>query len=262
MTAVLSNILVDVKKRLAERRRGTSLAKLREQVLTARRPLDFMAALEQPKPAIIAEVKRKSPSMGEIAAKADPVKVARQYVSAGAAALSVLTEVDHFGGGPEVLTSIRERLPKTALLMKDFIVDVSQLLEARVWGADCVLLMVSVLGEQVPEYLALATALGLTSLVEVHDSDEMKLAVRAGAPLIGINNRNLKTMDVKLDTGIALAAEAPKGAFLVAESGIATGADVKRLAKAGFHAFLVGTSLMRDGDPGQALEKLRREGKT
>ncbi|HSI04818.1 MAG: indole-3-glycerol phosphate synthase TrpC [Myxococcota bacterium] len=262
MTAVLSTILDDVRKRLAERRRATSLAKLRDQAMVARQPWDFIAALEQSKPAVIAEVKRKSPSMGDIDAKADPVKVARQYASAGAAALSVLTEADHFGGAPEVLTAIRERLPKAALLMKDFVVDLSQLLEARVWGADCVLLMVSVLGESIDEYLALATALGLTSLVEVHDADEMKIAVRAGAPLIGINNRNLKTMEVKLESGIALAAEAPKGALLVAESGIATGADVKRLAKAGFHAFLVGTALMRDGEPGQALEKLRREAKT
>ncbi len=262
MTAVLSNILVDVKKRLAERRRAMSLAKLRDQALLARQPGYFIGVLDQARPAIIAEVKRKSPSMGDIDAKADPVKVARQYVSAGAAALSVLTEADHFGGGPEVLTAIRERLPKALLLMKDFIVDHSQLFEARLWGADAVLLMVSVLGDELADYLAVATVLGLTSLVEVHDSDEMKVAIRAGAPLIGINNRNLKTMDVKLETGIALAAEAPKGAFLVAESGIATGADVKRLAKAGFHAFLVGTSLMREGEPGQALEKLRREGKT
>ncbi len=262
MTAVLSTILADVRQRLAERRRALPLTRLREHALVARRPIDFMAALEKSKPSVIAEVKRKSPSMGEIAAKADPVKVARQYISAGATALSVLTESDHFGGAPEVLTAIRERLPNAALLMKDFVVDVSQLLEARVWGADCVLLMVSVLGQDIAEYLALATGLGLTSLVEVHDADEMQIAVRAGAPLIGINNRNLKTMEVKLETGIALAAEAPKGAFLVAESGIATGADVKRLAKAGFRAFLVGTSLMRHGEPGEALEKLRREAAT
>lgn len=259
MTAVLPTILSDVRARLAERRAQTPLAKLRELVAVSREPRDFLAALKGAAPAVIAEVKRKSPSMGNIAAGVDPVAVAREYVSNGAAALSVLTERDHFAGAPEVLTSIRAALPETPLLMKDFVVDPSQLLEARVLGADCVLLMVVVLGEETGAYLSRATELGLTALVEVHDDAEMAIAKRAGARLLGINNRNLKTMDVSLSTGIALAHEAPRDALLVAESGIATGADVKRLAHAGFGAYLIGTSLMRGGEPGKALATLRRE---
>ncbi len=259
MTAVLSTILRDVRARLAERRAEMPLEELRDLAAASRAPGDFLAALKGAAPAVIAEVKRKSPSMGDIAAGVDPVAVARAYVGAGAAALSVLTERDHFAGAPEVLTSIRAALPETPLLMKDFVVDPSQLYEARVLGADCVLLMVVVLGEETGAYLAEASRLGLAALVEVHDAAEMAIAKRAGARLLGINNRNLKTMDVDLATGIALAREAPRDALLVAESGIATGADVKRLAAAGFGAYLIGTSLMRGGEPGRALATLRRE---
>lgn len=260
MTQVLSNILNDVRARLAERRANVSVEQLRERARTARKPLDFCGALSHASyPAVIAEVKRKSPSMGDIAATADPVAVARAYVRAGAAALSVLTEGDHFGGAPEVLASVREALPDTPLLMKDFVVDPSQLYEARLLGADCVLLMVVVLGEACAEYLALARALGLTALVEVHDAREMETARRAGAQLIGINNRDLTTMRVDLASGVALARQAPASALLVAESGIGSGADVKRFAAEGFGAFLIGTALMRGGDPGAALARLRRE---
>ena len=241
MTAVLSTILRDVRARLAERRAEMPLEELRDLAAASRAPGDFLAALKGAAPAVIAEVKRKSPSMGDIAAGVDPVAVARAYVGAGAAALSVLTERDHFAGAPEVLTSIRAALPETPLLMKDFVVDVSQLYE------------------ETGVYLAEASRLGLTALVEVHDEAEMAIAKRAGARLLGINNRNLKTMDVDLATGIALAREAPGDALLVAESGIATGADVKRLAAAGFGAYLIGTSLMRGGEPGRALATLRRE---
>jgi indole-3-glycerol phosphate synthase len=140
--------------------------------------------------------------------------------------------------------------------MKDFVVDPSQLYEARIWGADCVLLMVVVLGQETATYLKLARELGLTALVEVHDSAEMAVAAAAGAKLIGVNNRNLKTMHVDLATGEALAREAPGDAFLVAESGIASGADVKRMAAAGYRGFLVGTALMKSGDPMAALNRL------
>jgi indole-3-glycerol phosphate synthase len=188
--------------------------------------------------------------------------VALDYVAAGATMLSVLTERDHFGGSPEVLQHIREHLPEMPLLMKDFVVDPSQLYEARLLGADCVLLMVVVLGDETGKYLALARELGLTALVEVHDADEMRIARNAGAKLIGVNNRDLKTMHVDLAIGVSLAREAPGDAFLVAESGISTGADIKRLAGAGYRGFLVGTSLMKGGEPGAALRRLYDEARS
>lgn len=257
MSAVLANILVDVRKRLAERMAATPLDRLKAQASDTPPPRDFRAALQKPM-SVIAEVKRASPSEGAIAAAADPVQVAKDYVKAGAAALSVLTERDHFMGSYAVFEDVRRALPTTPLLMKDFIVDPYQLYEARTIGADCILVMVSVLGQDSARYIAQAKSLGLTALVEVHDEDELAIATNAKADLIGVNNRNLKTMSVDLATSERLAPKA-HGATLVSESGIKTGSDMRRLAQSGFTAFLVGTSLMRTGDPGHALAQLRAE---
>lgn len=258
MSKVLSHILVDVRRRLDERRAALPLEKLRPIAMETPPPRDYRAALSAPM-SVIAEVKRASPSMGAIATEANPVTVARAYVQAGASALSVLTERDHFMGSYEVFGEVRRALPATPLLMKDFIVDPYQLYEARRILADCVLLMVVVLGEETATYLAQARELGLTALVEVHDAREMEIAKAAGAELIGVNNRDLTTMNVDLATSEKLAPLAPPGATLVSESGIATGADMKRLTPSGYTAFLVGTSLMRTGAPGHALERLRAE---
>lgn len=217
---------------------------------------DFLAALKQPargEVALIAEVKKASPSAGVICKDFDPVRIAREYETAGASCLSVLTDVDFFQGSLEYLKQIRAAV-QLPLLRKDFIVDERQILEAIEWGADAILLIVAILNDdQLRHYQALATAAGLTALVEVHDSEELRRALAAGARLIGVNNRNLKTFKVDLATTETLAAElwaTPGGRerLLVAESGIHTGADVARLRAAGARAILVGESLMRGGD--------------
>lgn len=225
---------------------------------------DFLAALRQPASgdvALIAEVKKASPSAGVICHDFDPVRIAREYQAAGASCLSVLTDVKFFQGALEYLRQIREAV-KLPLLRKDFIIDERQILEAIEWGADAILLIAAILDDhQLRHYQALAKAAGLTALVEVHDAEELRRALVADARLIGVNNRNLKTFKVDLATTETLAAElraASGGAecLLVAESGIQTRADVTRLQAAGAGAILVGESLMRGGDIASKAKEL------
>ena len=217
------------------------------------------AALRRPdRVNVIAEIKQRSPSKGIICEDFHPVRIAESYASAGAAALSVLCEEDFFGGSLEHLEAVRGvGLP---LLRKDFIFDAYQLYESRVAGADAVLLIVAVLEDELlAGLMGLANELGLDALVEVHSADEMMRAARAGASIIGINNRDLTTFNVDLDTSIQLAPLAPDDAILVSESGINTGSDIRRLRSAGFSAFLVGEHLMRAQHPGEALKRLFEE---
>lgn len=217
---------------------------------------NFAGVLRKPKIgsiALVAEVKKASPSAGVICPDFDPVRIARAYEAAGASCLSVLTDEKFFQGSLEYLKQIRAavRLP---LLRKDFIIDERQILEAIQWGADAVLLIVAILtDDQLSEYIALAHTVGLTALVEVHDEDELDRAMHAGAQLIGVNNRDLKTFKVDLATTERLAAKLramDKGATkaLVAESGIHSRADVERLRRCGANAILVGESLVRSGN--------------
>src|SRR5258708_2908575 len=217
---------------------------------------DFAAALRNPrsgKMALIAEVKKASPSAGVICADFDPVRIARQYESAGADCLSVLTDEKYFQGSLEYLKQIRAAV-KLPLLRKDFIIDERQILEAVEWGADAILLIVAILSTgQLKDFHALAREAGLSVLVEAHDEAELDRALAAGAGLIGINNRDLKTFKVDLGTTERLSVKvrsAPGGAakVLVAESGIHTRADVERLSKCGAGAILVGESLMKEPD--------------
>lgn len=207
--------------------------------------------------AIIAEIKRKSPSKGFLDADLDPALVAKDYAQGGAAALSVLTETAFFNGSLEDLKRARSgcALP---LLRKDFIVDEYQLLEARVSGASCVLLIVAALSpKELAALLKSARTLSLDVLVEVHDEEELIIALDAGATIVGINNRSLKSFDVDLAVTETLAPKAAKaGTLVVAESGISTPEDVRRLANAGANAFLVGESLVRAGDRAQATRAL------
>jgi len=208
---------------------------------------------------IIAEIKQRSPSKGIIRDDFDPVRIADSYSGAGAAALSVLAEEDFFGGSLDHVVAIRSRLA-LPLLRKDFIFDEYQLYESVLAGADAVLLIVAILEDDLlVRLIESAGRLQLDTLVEAHSADEMKRAIRAGAALIGVNNRDLTTFAVNLETSIGLAQLAPKGAVLVSESGIHTGSDIRRLKSAGFNAFLVGEHLMRAADPGAALAKLIRE---
>ncbi len=217
---------------------------------------DFLAAVRRPRTgdvALIAEVKKASPSAGVICKDFDPIRIAREYEAAGASCLSVLTDEQFFQGSLAYLKDIRQAVA-LPLLRKDFVIDERQILEAIEWGADAILLIVAILEDrQLAGYQALAAAAGVTALVEVHNEAELERALAAGAHLIGVNNRNLKTFEVDLSTTERLAARLPggferAGPSLVAESGIHTRADVARLRRCGACAILVGESLMRGGN--------------
>jgi len=223
-------------------------------------PRGFAAALAgSPAPRVVAEVKRRSPSRGEIRRDFDPVACAQAYADGGAAALSVLTDERFFGGHLSFLSKIRAAVP-LPLLRKDFILDAYQVDEARVAGADAVLLIAAALDQD--ELVALrerAALRQLDALVEVHDESELERALDAGAHLIGINNRDLRTFETDLGVTLRLAPRIPPGIVVVAESGIANPEDVRRLERAGAHAFLVGESLMRQDDLALAVRALRSQ---
>ncbi|MBN8542436.1 MAG: indole-3-glycerol phosphate synthase TrpC [Deltaproteobacteria bacterium] len=256
----MSNFLYKIQS-LTEARVNEAKVALPHSVLKERmqhKPRNFLELLVAGgQPRVIAEVKRQSPSLGAIALTLDPVAVAQEYMVSGAAAISVLTEPNYFGGSIETLADIREALPAMPLLMKDFVIDPYQLLQARVAGADAVLLIQALLGEAKLNELLLTTAeLGLTALVEVHDALEMKSAIRSGAKLIGINNRNLRTLDVSLSVSKDLAQFVTPGVTLVSESGIESESQIKELMQIGFDAFLIGSALMKSQQPGRSLKRI------
>ena len=208
---------------------------------------------------VIAECKRRSPSRGVIRADYDAVAIARGYAAAGAAAISVLTEPTFFDGSLSDLEAVCSAVD-VPVLRKDFVVAEYQLLEARAAGADAVLLIVAALSPRDLRSLAgRATALGLDALVEVHDADELRTALDAGAQIVGVNNRNLRTLDVDLHASVDLIAGMHAGVLPVSESGIATAQDLRRLHGIGYQAFLIGERLMIEAEPGKALERLLRE---
>lgn len=213
-------------------------------------------ALASRTPAVIAEIKRASPSAGMIREDFDPVKIAREYRDSGAAALSIVTEVHHFRGGLEILARLRWET-KLPLLRKDFIVDPYQVLEARHAGADAVLLIAALLDVSSLKGLrAEVERHGMDALVEVHNELEVQKALDAGATIIGVNNRDLRTFEVSLDVSLNMARILPGSVIAVAESGIRTASDIQRLAGAGYRGFLVGEQLMRSPSPGAALSEL------
>ena len=262
---ILQRILDRKREEVDARRARVPLATLRSQLADASPVRGFTEAVARRVAAgthaVIAEVKKASPSKGVIRADFDPPAIARSYEAGGAACLSVLTDVDFFQGADAYLQQARAAcaLP---VLRKDFTIDAYQVVEARVLGADCILLIVSALDDAGLHGLYHeAMALGLDVLVEVHDADEMARALEQPAgdgrqPLLGVNNRNLRTFEVSLDTTLQLQAMVPAGRVLVTESGIATVDDVQRMRGAGIHAFLVGESFMREDDPGAALARL------
>ena len=205
---------------------------------------------------VIAECKRRSPSKGVLAPDYDPVRIARAYEQGGAAAISVLTEPTFFDGALEHLTAVRHAVV-VPLLRKDFIVEEYQLFEARAAGADAILLITAALDQDTLVRLhLLAGEMGLAVLVEVHDEDEVSRAVDAGARLIGVNNRNLRTLDVDVDASHRLARRMPPGVVAVSESGLQSRADLEALAADGYRAFLVGERVMTDPDPARAVAEL------
>jgi indole-3-glycerol phosphate synthase len=258
--SVLQTIVAASRARVAEERQRVSLDALRRAAEKAGPPRPFAAALSRTgRVNVIAEHKRRSPSRGAIREDLAPADVARRYEAAGAAALSVLTEGPHFGGSLDHLVGARAA---TALpvLRKDFVVDSWQVWESRARGADAVLLIVAALADaDLRALMAAAHDAGTEVLVEVHDAAELDRALAAGARVVGVNNRDLRTLQVTLETGLALAEAIPEDVVAVAESGIRCGADVRRLRGAGFDAFLVGEHLMTAEDPGEALRSLIEE---
>jgi indole-3-glycerol phosphate synthase len=259
LSTILERILATKREEVAAAKQRESAGALAARARgVTRKPVSLRAALERGAGVrVIAEIKRKSPSKGEIRRDFDPVAIARAYTEAGAAAISVLTDELYFGGSLAVLAAVRAVTP-LPLLRKDFVIDTYQIDEARVAGADAVLLIVAALA---PEPLAscarYAAGLGLEVLIEVHDDAEMDVALASGAALIGINNRDLRTFHTDLAVTERLAPRVAGRALVVAESGIFGPADTLRLARSGARGYLVGESLMREADVGLALRKLR-----
>jgi indole-3-glycerol phosphate synthase len=253
---VLDDIVSRCRETVKQAKATVSQRALEARPLYREARRDFLAAVQERTPAIIAEVKRASPSKGVIRSDFDPIWIAQRYAAAGASALSVLTEEHFFQGSLQYLEAIRAAVP-LPLLRKDFTLDPYQIVEARAWGADAVLLIAAILDDvQLKELHAAAQAIDLTVLVEVHGEDELERVRDIGASLIGVNNRDLRTFVTRLATAEWLRPLMPPGVTAVAESGIESPADVARLRRAGFGVFLVGESLMRAPDPGEALQAL------
>jgi indole-3-glycerol phosphate synthase len=259
---VLGRICASVRSRLAataESRRGEAF----ESAVASARPRGaaFAAALaESPGPNVIAECKRTSPSKGRLREEYDPVAIATAYASGGAAAISVLTEPEFFEGDLAHLRAVRHAV-ETPVLRKDFMLDRSQIAEARAAGADAVLLIVAALDDRtLRSLLEEADGHGLAALVEVHDETELDRAIAAGATIVGVNNRDLRSLETDPATAERLAARIPTGAIAVCESGLRTREDLGRFAALGYRGFLVGETLMRSDDPASELRRLRGEG--
>jgi len=259
MSTILDTIVQDKKKELAEAKQKTPLETLKSRMTDLPQVRDFAGALTAAHPSsvrIIAEVKKASPSKGILCQQFDPVAIARAYGDGGAAAVSVLTEKNYFQGSLEYLRAIKEAIP-LPVLRKDFIFDPYQLYESRAYGADAVLLIAGMLSEELlAELLQLSRALSLCHLVEVHDQNDLQKALAAGAEIIGINNRDLKTFVTDIRTTIDLLPAIPEDKIVVSESGISSRQDIKQLTAAGVDAFLIGETLMKEKNPGIKLREL------
>ena len=260
MSDILSQIVTVKREEVTASQRQKPLAAVRMDAESRLQTRDFVGAMRRKIAAghcaVIAEVKKASPSKGVLRADFIPADIAQSYAQFGAACLSVLTDRQFFQGQPDFLKQARAScaLP---VLRKDFMIDPYQVYESRVMGADCILLIAACLDDaQMADMEALALSLDMAVLVEVHDGVELERALKLKTPLIGINNRNLKTFEVSLDTTLSLMTQVPENRILVTESGIALSADVERLRAAGIQAFLVGEAFMRAEEPGVALNEM------
>ena len=260
MSDILERIVATKREEIAQAQKKWPLALVRQDAESRVLTRDFVGSLRTRlsagQPAVIAEIKKASPSKGVIREHFIPADIAQSYAEHGAACLSVLTDRSYFQGSPDYLKQARAScdLP---VLRKDFMVDPYQVYEARAMGADCILLIAACLDDALMVDLeAVALGLNMAVLVEVHDRDELHRALRLRTPLVGINNRNLRSFEVTLDTTLGMLADVPPDRLLVTESGILSRADVQRMRSAGVHAFLVGEAFMRAEDPGAALADL------
>ena len=252
---VLSEIVSKKRERVAKAKERISFKEVRR----CEKPHALRAALRSEGINVIAEFKRRSPSKGVIRADANLKDIVRSYKAGGAIGISVLTEEDYFDGSLDDLKTVKTTVA-LPVLRKDFVFDEFQVYESAAAGADAILLIVAALDDATLSRLRRVAEdeLGMDALVEVHTSEEMKRAVDSGATLIGVNNRDLRTFEVSLQTSLSLAREAPPGALLISESGLRGTDDLRRLRDAGYHGFLIGETLMRAGNPEQALRDLRR----
>ena len=260
MSDILDKIVAVKHQEVAAAKKRKSLEAMRADAESRVLTRDFLGALQAKmavgRPAVIAEIKKASPSKGVLRADFVPADIAQSYAEYGAACLSVLTDVQFFQGSVDYLKQARAscQLP---VLRKDFMVDAYQIYESRAMGADCILLIAACLDDaQMKDFESIARSLNMAVLVEVHDQPELERALKLKTPLVGINNRNLQTFEVSLDTTLSLKAQVPANRILVTESGIHTRDDVLRMGAAGVSAFLVGEAFMRAVDPGAALSEL------
>jgi len=257
---ILKTILAKKAEEVARRKTGMSISNLEEIAADVERPRGFYNLLQSKvqakKPAIIAEIKKASPSQGVIRENFQPIIIAQDYAMNGASCLSVLTDKTFFQGSEAYLQMVRERCP-LPVLRKDFMIDSYQIYEARALGADCILLIVAALEDSLMHELSdVATKLGMDVLVEVHNADELQRALTLDTKLMGINNRNLRTFETSLQTTLDLKAEIPSDRMVITESGIHTQADVQLMLDNDVYAFLVGEAFMRAESPGQKMREL------
>jgi len=260
MSDILNKIIATKTQEVATAKAAKPLAVVQQEAATALATRDFVgsihAKIANNQAAVIAEIKKASPSKGVIRADFQPAAIAASYEQGGAACLSVLTDVEYFQGSPEYLKQARAacNLP---VLRKDFMIDAYQVYEARAMGADCILLIAAAIDlAKMRELETIAHSLGMAVLVEVHNGEELDLALQLETPLLGINNRNLRTFDVTLDTTLGLLARIPAHKIVVTESGIFTQADVALMRQNHVHTFLVGEAFMRQPEPGVELAKV------
>jgi len=260
LSDILQRIVAAKRAEILEAKRRVAPLEMERRARAAAPARDFVGALtariSAGRSAVIAEIKRASPSRGLLRADFDPAAIAKSYESAGAACMSVLTDKEFFQGSPQHLETARSacRLPA---LRKDFMLEPYQVFESRTLGADCILLIAAALSpEAMIELEGVAASLGMAVLVEVHDGAELKAALALNTPLLGINNRNLRTFETRLETTLELLPQVPPGRVVVTESGILAPHDVARMRTQGVHAFLVGEAFMRAPDPGVALRQL------
>jgi indole-3-glycerol phosphate synthase len=260
MSDILKKIVAVKHEEIAAASQKKSLAMVRSDAESRVLTRDFVGAMRQKianhESAVIAEIKKASPSKGVLRADFIPADIAQSYAEHGAACLSVLTDAQFFQGSVDYLKQARAScdLP---VLRKDFMVDAYQVYEARAMGADCILLIAACLDDaQMKDLEAIARGLDMAVLVEVHDAEELARALQLKTPLVGINNRNLRTFEVSLDTTLDMIKDVPEDRILVTESGIVSASDVQKMREAKVHAFLVGEAFMRAADPGQALADL------